>query len=198
MHYSRSDYESMDDFLYQTTNTSEFQQILDTDAAWSELKNRIARACEIFLPNISLPRKTYPKWFDATIRHKLNCVHTIRRHSRNKPSSTIIKKNKTPENDLQSSIESAKDNYLENLTSSFQNDPKKLYGYLKQLNQNNIKPNHIALNGNVICHQREKAESFNKYFNSTFTICSPSTPLDIDMQSPITKRLHLTYRGNQI
>jgi len=87
--YSRGDYESMDDFLYQTTNTSEFQQILDTDAAWNELKSTISRACEIFIPKIT-PLKTYPKWFDASIRHKLNCVHTIRRQSRKNPSNTIL------------------------------------------------------------------------------------------------------------
>ena len=64
--YSRGDYESMDDFLYQTTNTSEFQQILDTDAAWNELKSTITRACEIFIPKITPQKKTYPKWFDTS------------------------------------------------------------------------------------------------------------------------------------
>ena len=181
--YSRGDYESMDDFLYQTTNTSEFQQILDTDAAWNELKSTISRACEIFIPKIT-PLKTYPKWFDASIRHKLNCVHTIRRQSRKNPSNTTLRKLETAENELQSLIQSAKDNYLENLTTSFQHDPKKLYGHLKQLNQNKIKPNHIVENGTVIVHPREKAESFNKYFNSTFTSSSPSNLLDIDNLPP--------------
>ena len=39
-------------------------------------------------------------------------------------------------------------------------------------------------NGNVIVHPREKAESFNKYFNSTFTSSSPSAALDVDSLRP--------------
>ena len=39
-------------------------------------------------------------------------------------------------------------------------------------------------NGNVIVHPQEKAESFNKYFNSTFTSSSPSVALDIDNLQP--------------
>ena len=124
------------------------------------------------LRNIYTENYSTKKWFDVSIRHKLNCVHTIRRQSRKNPSNAILRKLETAENELQSLIQSAKDNYLENLTTSFQHDPKKLYGHLKQLNQNKIKPNHIVENGNVLAHPREKAESFNKYFNSTFTSSS--------------------------
>jgi len=54
---SRGDYDGMDDFLYQTTNTSEIQQILDTDAAWNELKSTITRACETFIPKLLYKKK---------------------------------------------------------------------------------------------------------------------------------------------
>ena len=59
--YSRGDYESMNDFLYLATNTSEFKQIMGTDAAWNELKNTITSACKRFVPKITIPRKTYPE-----------------------------------------------------------------------------------------------------------------------------------------
>ena len=55
--YSRGYYESMNDFLYLATNTSEFQQIMDIEAAWNELKNTITGACKRFVPKITLPRK---------------------------------------------------------------------------------------------------------------------------------------------
>ena len=129
----------------------------------TNLKNAIMVACERFIPKIKIPRKNYPRWFNASVRHKLNCVHTIRRKFRNNPSVTNSRKLHTAESELQSLIKTEKDSYLENLTSTFQEDPKKLYGHFKQLSQNKIRPNYITHQGNVIVHPQEKAESFNKY-----------------------------------
>ena len=123
----------MNSLLYLLTNTNEFQQVTDMDAAWNQFKNAITEACERFIPKINIPRKNYPRWFNASIWHKLNCVHTLRRKFRSNPSATNSRKLQTTESELQSLIESAKDSYLENLTSTFQEDPKKLYGHLKQL-----------------------------------------------------------------
>jgi len=89
-------------------------------------------------------------------------------------------------NEFQSLMQSAKDNYLENLIHPSNTIPKSSIGHLKQLNQNKIKPNHIVENGNVLAHPHEKAESFNKCFNSTFTSSSPSNLLDIDNLHPLS------------
>ena len=134
----------MNSLLYLLTNTNEFQQVTDMDAAWNQFKNAITEACERFIPKINIPRKNYPRWFNASIWHKLNCVHTLRQKLRSNPSATNSRKLQTTESELQSLIESAKDSYLENLTSTFKKIPKSSMVTSNNSEQNQTQLHHTS------------------------------------------------------
>ena len=82
----------MDDLLYLYINISEFQRTLCTNSAWNKIKAATTTDSERFVPKISIPKKTYPRWFNAEIRHKLNCVRTIRKRNRSHTTTTNQRK----------------------------------------------------------------------------------------------------------
>ena len=51
----------------------------DIDKSWSELKTIIASSCLCSVPRVSIPTRSSPKWFNASIRHQLNKASSLRR-----------------------------------------------------------------------------------------------------------------------
>ena len=68
------------------------------------------------------------------------------------------------ERDLQSLIQSAKENYL---VTTFRSSPRKLYTHLKNLSESKFEP-HFFYYNMIIHDPHQRAKIFNEYFNSTF------------------------------
>ena len=139
------------------------------ELVWVVLKQGILVSCKKCIPKIRLPSKPFPRWFNSTIRHQLNRIHTIRRCLRKNPTQRLLSKLNSMEISLQSQIQASKDEFLSNLVVSFINNPKKLYSYLNNLNNSKYKPQFIIYNGNIIDNVKQKVSLFNDFFNSTFT-----------------------------
>ena len=81
--YSKAD---MSGLLFHLWNADIDKPIEDINGAWCHLKYIILNACHKFIPCAKLSNSS-PKWFNSDIRHKLNCIHSLRRQ---------IKLNSTP------------------------------------------------------------------------------------------------------
>lgn len=162
----------------------------DVDFAWSHFKLMIESACSQFVPKVRKRNKMQPQWFNSSIRHDLNRIHTYRRRYRLKPSNTNLSKLQNAEHELETKICSAKDDYLQNVVCNFQSQPQKLYHYLKSLSQSKFKPNFFTQGNDTLCNPMEIAEVFNDFFHSTFNHPNHRQPLsDITQLSPSTQQL---------
>ena len=114
-------------WLYQNVNLAklqEYQQTANlvlphdnTNAAWYHLSNFILQLRSKFVPAITTSCSS-PKWFNSKIKHNLNCVHTLRRLAKKKPSTTKLIKLKEAEDKLQQLMYSTKQEYELSLISA--------------------------------------------------------------------------------
>ena len=185
-------------WLYQNVNLAklqEYQQTANlvlphdnTNAAWYHLSNFILQLRSKFVPAITTSCSS-PKWFNSKIKHNLNCVHTLRRLAKKKPSTTKLIKLKEAEDKLQQLMYSTKQEYELSLISA--GNTKKLYSYLRHLSSNATIPSCIfdPKSTTPILTPKDTAEAFNAFFHSTFTISDYKLPPTDQLPTP-TKQLH--------
>ena len=116
-----------------------------------------------------MPTKLSPPWFNSHIRHQLNKVRLRRRMNRH-PTPMLAMKLSEMENHSCSIIQSARENYIAQLTTTFQSNPKKLYSYLNSLTTSRFESHCIRQDNRTIHDPYQRAIIFNEYFNSTSTI----------------------------
>ena len=80
----------------------------DIESLWSYLKQIIFEAIHLFTPRVSSRSHERPKWFTSNLRHKLNCVHSLRRKQSKKPSANLQIKLADAELSLQKDMIAAK------------------------------------------------------------------------------------------
>ena len=78
LNFTKADWNGMLDFLSTHDFTSYFE-MCDTESMWSYLKQIILEAIHLFTPRVSSRSYERPKWFTSDLRHKLNCIHSLRR-----------------------------------------------------------------------------------------------------------------------
>ena len=100
---------------------------------WSDLKNAITQSSLRFVPKAAMPTKLSPPWFNSHIRHQLNKVRSLRIRMNRHPTPMLAMRLSEMENHACSIIQSARENYIAQLTTTFQSNPKKLYSYLNSL-----------------------------------------------------------------
>ena len=129
---------------------------------------KITNACLRHVPKFNYSQRKYLRYFAPCIRHKLNCIHTLRRRIRKTATSHSISQLETMELELLTLT--ARANYKAHLTANFPRDPKKLFGHLKNLNKcNNSLPNFIIHQSSPVYDPIIKVNLFNRFFNSTFS-----------------------------
>ena len=128
------------------------------NVAWTNIKLMIEHACNLFVPRVKVRSKPQPQWFNASIRHLLNRTHTLRRKYRSHPTNANHNKLHIAETQLESTICTAKDNYLQNLVSTFHSKQSKLYHHLKSLSQNKFRPQFINKDNVFVTNPMEIAK----------------------------------------
>ena len=162
----------------------------NVNASWSNLKTTLQQIRAAFVPSITISQQS-PKWFNAQIRHKLNCVRTIRRQTKKHTTPTNQLKLARKEAELQSIMELTKQTYEQNLVATFQQTPQRLHSYIRHLSTNATAPTKIyPLNSNAITNTSlETAEAFNNYFHSIYTSSDYTLP-DTDLLPSPSHQLH--------
>jgi len=90
------------------------------------------------------------------------------------------------ESEVCSIIQSAKENYIAQLTTTFQSNPKKLYSYLNSLTKSKFESHSIQQDNRTIHNPYQRAIISNEYFNSTFTTSDFPLPPNHSFPIPST------------
>ena len=157
------------------------------ESSWSALRDAITLSTSIFVPSATIPSKVSPHWFNASIRHQLNKVRSLRRRIKRHPTQMLRTRLMQMERYLQSLIQSTKENYLMQIVTTFRSNPRKLYvTYLNNLSESKFEPHFIYHNDATIHDPHKRAMIFNEYFNSTFTTSDYVLPLTQSLPAPAT------------
>ena len=156
------------------------------ESSWSALRYTITLSTSIFVPSATIPAKASPHWFNASIRHQLNKVHSLRRRIKQHPTQMLRTRLMQMDRDLQSLIQSTKENYLMQIVTTFRSNPRKLYTYLNSLSESKFEPHFIYHNDATIHDPHKRAIIFNECFNSTFTTSDYVLPPTQSLPAPAT------------
>ena len=165
--YSRANFEGLAEYLLES-DSSELFCGNNIDDYSNSLLTWISDASRQFIPQIQLPRCLSPKWFNSTIRHALNKVHTARRKWKKKPCRATLSKLKLLEEELEVTILHGKEDYIASLIDTYQSNSSKLYRYIKDLSNPIPNSTFVDSNSTTVRDPIDVCEAFNKFFNSTF------------------------------
>jgi len=103
-------------------------------------------ATQTFVPQFLVRKKEYPKWFTPTIKHHLNCIHSLRRKFKTKPTDILKQKLQSEEDSLQALMEEAKTDYESKLINNFGSSNNNLiYKYISALSNSSSLPQQMYL-----------------------------------------------------
>ena len=187
-------------WLYSKTNLSAIKYYFDhLDPLTFHLSHDANLACNFLssllldvrmrcIPHTTLSHSS-PKWFNTEVRHRLNCIHTLRRRCKKHPSPTITAKLAEEETKLLHLMEKTKSDYESKIIAS--RKPAKLYSYLRHLSSSGSFPSQIYTSpeSSPTTSPLETAETFNNYFHSIFSSCHYDLPPMSQLPTP-SSQLH--------
>ena len=164
-HYSEADLEGLFSYL----DGFSFHPVADVNYLWSLLKDSIQNSRTLFIPSSSHQPRSTPPWFTHEIRHYINCIHSLCRRHRRRPTSTLVSHITALESLLITQIDSAKSAYKSNLAASFHSNPRLLYRYLRHFSCTPSIPECVSYNSVYASNTHSKVDLFNSFFNSFFS-----------------------------
>ena len=141
-------------FKYSKANLDYLYSFLDScsswllschnaNTAWLQLKSDILSACDYAVPTITVSSHRSPAWFNSSLKHLLNKIHTLRSQIKSKPSpsSSLLTKLSQLESTFKTQIQllgsectcAYKHKSIHPLIDQFSSSPGKLYSHLKSL-----------------------------------------------------------------
>ena len=170
--YSKADFERMTSFILDS-NICMCSEIYDINVAWSFIKTIITEAMTLYIPTFYLHSSQYPVWFNKNLRHRLKCLHTLRRLCRCSPSPSHSSKLQQAEARFQQDAVEAKSTYETSLINNFVSSGNpSIYRYINSVTKTKRIPSTVYSDETVVNSDECKAKLFNQYFFSVFT----STP----------------------
>ena len=118
----------------------------DVDHVWSSIKLIIQQAMDLFIPKVKLRSHQFPKWFTPDIRHRLNCLRTLRRKCITHPTAHNLSKLLLLGSNLDADISSAKSRYETDLIFKFANSNcNKIFKYIRGISGHSSIPPSVEL-----------------------------------------------------
>ena len=168
------------------------------ETVWAGLKQAILDSCQKYIPKVRIQSKPTPRWFISAIRHQLSCTRILRRLTRKRPTQHLLLKLKSMETSLQILIQLSKDEFLSNLVTSFNVNPRKLFVYFNNLSKSKFKLQFIVHDGNTIADPVQKASLINEFFNSTFTSTDYVLPTMSSLQVPTNQLSIMEFTETEV
>ena len=97
----------MNQFLY----SYKFNHFNNVETIWDHVREAIYTAQRWYIPTLPARIINQPKWFTPFIRHKITCLHTLRRRFSVHPAQQLKQKNFNTEFELQQTMAQAKLDY---------------------------------------------------------------------------------------
>ena len=144
LNYSKANWEGINQFLSQY-NFDLLFSLPDSDTKWAFIKNAILEAVHQFTPCVRSRSQYRPRWFNSEIQHQLNCIHTMRRTARAKPTQYNITKLETAEQQLSLDIQKAKQSFESSIIQNLQSNPTKVYKYISSIKSESQIPSSVYL-----------------------------------------------------
>ena len=164
--FAKADWNGMLDSLSSYTITSYFETC-NIESLWSYLKQIIFEAIYLFTPRVSSRSHERPKWFTSDLRHKLNCVHSLRRKQSKKPSANLQIKLADAELSLQKDIITTKAAFESSLIHNFATtNSNKTFKYISSVNKSCTLPTIMCFKDTSESSDKGIAQLFNNYFFS--------------------------------
>ena len=182
--YSNGDFEAFNEYLLNIDYT--FCSTMDVDSAWSHLKTIISTGCSQYIPKIKIDPYSSPKWFNPSIRHQLNCVHSLRRRVKRSLTPNLLTKLANLEQSLQDLMLQARTEYEANLFQDYSNNCKAIHRYLNLISSSSTIPNQVNFKSISATTPLDKANLFNQYFHSVYSPPPSSLPVPTSSSSPIS------------
>ena len=149
----------------------------DVELVWNTVKSSIYEAMNIFIPKVRLRRFQYPCWFTPELRHLSKSLRTLRKKASRKPTAHLCNKVAQYQSTLRDKILHAKSQYEINLVQSFAgSQSSKICKYIHSLTKDSSIPSTVFLGTSSASQDTERAELFNSFFHSVFTISSYRLP----------------------
>jgi hypothetical protein len=167
--YWKGDYKRINDEL-RCMNWKEALQPLNAEEAWQTFKGRLINLCEKHIPRktVKHPKKN-GRWISNLTLRKIKDRDKAWKRYSNYRSSLNYGKYKSLRNIVTSMIRQDKARYQHGLISSFKNNPKKFYGYVRSMQD--VKSGVCRLrkeSGELTDNDGETAEVLGKYFQQVF------------------------------
>ena len=195
MDYNNMDLDGLCDYLLDF-DFSSILALRDVEETWSSLKSVLTTALDLFVPKKKVPSKKSPVWFNSSIRHHLNRVHTLRRKVKSVHSDNNCKKLVAEEQLLKDLMQKSRDEYEYNLVHSYaKNKDNKIYKYVNSLLKRSSLPSTMYLGDLSASSDSEKAALFNGFFESVYHKQSDLTSFDnvhIDTTNTLSE-INITY-----
>ena len=144
----------------------------------------VQQACRMFIPDVTIPLTPSPPWFNGEIRHHLNKLRSSRRYHLRRATPHSMAKLLRLETTLGELITRSKEKYIAALVDNFSFEPKKLYGYLRNLHKPLVSRTFIGTSSELVSAADDVAVAFNEYFHSTFTQSVYTLPPIDSLPSP--------------
>ena len=125
-------------------------------------------------------RQHHPIWFNSTIRNNLHKIHTLRKQQKRNPSQQKLAHLQSAESLLQTEISNSRINFESSLLTNYASSKDgKIFTYIKSFSTNNNSiPPVMNYQSSTITSDLDKANAFNKLFNSVFNSTSTDVSLN--------------------
>ena len=155
----------MNQYLY-SYNFSYIFNSRDIEFIWEQLKVAIFNAINMFVPKVPNRNANQPRWFTPIIRHKVKCLHTLRRRYEKHPMQLNKSKVNKTAIELQLAMTEAKSDYKSNLILKFAHTHhNKIYQYISNIRDRTI----FLLRCSIITNTPVLTKRKPNYLTTTFT-----------------------------
>lgn len=190
--FSKGNYPAMDNFL-QDANLEDFFNSVDIEYMWLLLKDLIHRAISTFVPARHSARQCLPRWFNPKLRHALHKLRNTRKLARRTPSPYRLSAARNAESDFSKLVLESKLQYEVDLFSS-SNIPA-IYSYVRCISKDSVIPPCISYQSEFASSDEDKANLFNRFFQSVFKSTYSATS---DKDTPSDNPTHPALRSISI
>ena len=174
--YPKPNYDAICSYLLDYDFMSCLQS-QDAEHIWTIIKNAIYEGMNMFIPKVRIRRYQYSCWFSSELRHLSKCLRTLRKRISKHPSPYLQSKLVSQESDLRYKIQHAKSYYEAQIVRSFPGSSNsKIYNYIHSLSNASSIPSTVFLDSQSASFDISRAELFNTFFHSIYTVSSFSLP----------------------
>ena len=143
----------------------------DVEEAWSLWKDMFFGAADAAIPKVRWRRSRMKHWFSYETIHLIRLKHRLYNRMIKSPTSDVIRSRyKRISNLVRSQTRKDTENYVSTLSKSYFDSPKIFWRWFNSFKGNRTPIPPLSHNDAFITEDSHKAEAFNAYFGSFFTV----------------------------